>query len=643
MISKWARKGVLFLACLFVGLGMPAYAQSVSAPTQIVVVDDTQFNLLSSFGGTVSISGFDPAGVRVTVPQGNLRITTTSGLTAPPSASSADWAGASSIYFEGTLADVNAALASLEIQGSGQTVSVTAHAGYIYGTDTGNSYQVVTNPLKWSSAEADAQSRTLNGVPGHLATITSQTELDAILANVSWSNHVWLGGSDSAAEGEWFWVTGPEAGTQFYSDNDPSLTTFASFRSDQPSNSIGGQHHLTMMENGTMFDQVETRLFAYMIEYPTTFDESGSFFVTTQAIIDAAAAAAAALAAQQAAIANAESDLKLGLDNHLRQKLASHMKEAQKSQSNQFVMHRTWEDKQGQAVAFLKPKFYLHIKDNREDNRDYLDAEAKIRLALQKDEGHVWTMSGQASTATLKNGGALSHFSTRFIYDRDLEKDIAHRLYLGFETSKERGGYDFSLRTRTNSISSGYGLSQRLSETLYFNLHLASWYSTIQTKYDRNTTSAEASLKMLGASASAQLQGQYQISDMVWLELMAGFSKAKDIIQHKMIKLNVPLTQSLSHILISEPESTRRTFEPTLRFLLMPDENKLLRELKLTPRFSCEKMSSTKPVDVCAEGLRAEYQIKTPDDGKKGYLYFDYENLANGPVHEYGLAMDMRF
>ena len=38
-------------------------------------------------------------------------------------------------------------------------------------------------------------------------------------------------------------MTGPEAGTQFYSDNDPSLTTFENFRSDQPSNSIGGQHH----------------------------------------------------------------------------------------------------------------------------------------------------------------------------------------------------------------------------------------------------------------------------------------------------------------------------------------------------------------------------------------------------------------
>ena len=76
-----------------------------------------------------------------------------------------------------------------------------------------------------------------------MATITSQAELNAIINNLDWSNHVWLGGSDSATEGEWFWVTGPEAGTQFYSDNDPSLTTFENFRSDQPSNSIGGQHY----------------------------------------------------------------------------------------------------------------------------------------------------------------------------------------------------------------------------------------------------------------------------------------------------------------------------------------------------------------------------------------------------------------
>jgi hypothetical protein len=103
VISKWIGKGVLLLACL-AGLPMgSAYAQSVSAPTQMVVVDDTQYNLVSSFASAVSVSGFDPVAVRVEVPQGSLRITTTTGLTAPPSASSSDWAGASSIYFEGAL------------------------------------------------------------------------------------------------------------------------------------------------------------------------------------------------------------------------------------------------------------------------------------------------------------------------------------------------------------------------------------------------------------------------------------------------------------------------------------------------------------------------------------------------------------
>ena len=112
---------------------------------------------------------------------------------------------------------------------------------------------------------------------------------------------------------------------------------------------------------------------------------------------------------------------------------------------------------------------------------------------------------------------------------------------------------------------------------------------------------------MLGASASAQLQGRYQISDMVRLELMVGFSKAKDVIQNKNIHLNVPLTQSLSQILISEPKSTRWSIEPTFHFVLLPDKNKLLREMDVTPKYSCENMSSTKSAQVCAGGFRAEY------------------------------------
>ena len=403
---KRELKMLLFCACLLGWTGASAFAQSVSSPAQIIVGDDSQYNLVSAAGGTVTVAGMDPVGVRVSVPQGNVRITTTTGLTAPPSASSANWTGASSLAFEGSLTDVNAALASLEVQGSGQTVSVVAHAGYIYGTDLGSSYQLISTAMTWSSAKSDAEARSLNGVQGHLATITSQAELNAITNNLNWSNHVWLGGSDSATEGEWFWVVGPEAGTQFYSDNDPSLTTFENFRSDQPSNSIGGQHHLTMMDNGLFFDQVETRLFKYIVEYGTIYEVSASFSVTTQEAVEAANLAIA--------IDDAQRDLELGLNNYFQQKLISHIQDIRTSQITQMSMHQAFDDTEEETLSrLLADQLFFH----KGDIDGHKEIAAQVKQAAEAGKGRVWSASGELYSRGLKNGRQNQGFSTRLNYD----------------------------------------------------------------------------------------------------------------------------------------------------------------------------------------------------------------------------------
>ena len=438
---KRGVKIVIFCACLLGWTAVSAFAQSVSTPTQIIVGDDSQYNLVSAAGGTVSVAGFDPVGVRVTVAQGNLRITSTTGLTAPPSTSSANWTGASSLAFEGSLADVNAALASLEVQGSGQTVSVVAHAGYIYGTETGSSYQLISTAMDWPSAKSDAEARTLNGVPGYLATITSQAELNAIMNSLSWSNHVWLGGSDSASEGEWFWVTGPEAGTQFYSDNDPSLTTFENFRSDQPHNSVGGQHHLTMMNNGLFFDQVETRLFKYLIEYGTVYELSASFSVTTQAAIDAANL--------NIAIASAQRDLELGLNNYFQQKLASHLQQIRVSQISQMSLHQAFDAEEEEGLAeLLDDKVQFH----KGDVEGHMEIAGRIKKAAEDGKGRIWSAEGELYSRGLKNGRQNRGFSTRLSYDWHLHKPVAHRIHIGLDTSDEAGGYAFTLRSQTDSV-----------------------------------------------------------------------------------------------------------------------------------------------------------------------------------------------
>ena len=84
---------------------------------------------------------------------------------------------------------------------------------------TGHYYEFVRDPgICWTAAQVAAAARTYNGLPGYLATVTSAAE-NAVLTALVGPGNYWFGASDAAVEGEWRWVTGPEAGTQFWQGN----------------------------------------------------------------------------------------------------------------------------------------------------------------------------------------------------------------------------------------------------------------------------------------------------------------------------------------------------------------------------------------------------------------------------------------
>lgn len=69
----------------------------------------------------------------------------------------------------------------------------------------GHSYYLINEELSWHDAEAKAEK-----LGGHLATITSKEECDAINTMVEGTEiyHIWVGGTDNEKEGDWKWVTG---------------------------------------------------------------------------------------------------------------------------------------------------------------------------------------------------------------------------------------------------------------------------------------------------------------------------------------------------------------------------------------------------------------------------------------------------
>ncbi|MFT6993802.1 MAG: hypothetical protein ACJA1P_000529 [Maribacter sp.] len=101
-------------------------------------------------------------------------------------------------------------------------------------------YEFVSDPgISWTAAETAAASRTYFGLQGYLVTLTSQEEAD--FSGAQASGFGWIGATDVAVEGEWRWVTGPEAGIQFWQGlaNGTELT-FANWNGGEPNNVGGG-------------------------------------------------------------------------------------------------------------------------------------------------------------------------------------------------------------------------------------------------------------------------------------------------------------------------------------------------------------------------------------------------------------------
>ncbi|MDF0716841.1 PA14 domain-containing protein [Muricauda sp. 334s03] len=142
-----------------------------------------------------------------------------------------------------TLAEFEAAIAAVEFEttatvssGDTRTFSIVMNeANYL--ASTGHYYEYVPSlGITWSAAKAAAELRTFYGLQGYLATISIQDESDLLGSQAPGAG--WIGASDATTEGDWYWVTGPEAGTLFWRGNAGGTAyDYEFWNSGEPNNS----------------------------------------------------------------------------------------------------------------------------------------------------------------------------------------------------------------------------------------------------------------------------------------------------------------------------------------------------------------------------------------------------------------------
>ncbi|WP_105419992.1 DUF5801 repeats-in-toxin domain-containing protein [Neorhizobium sp. T25_27] len=121
--------------------------------------------------------------------------------------------------------------------------------GWSLNAENGHYYKVVAGNYSWTQAATAAAA---DG--GYLATITSQSEQNFIQSagtlGTNWyvAQNAWIGGSDSATEGTWKWVTGPESETTFWTGASGGTPAgYENWNTGEPNNWGAGEDHAQMI------------------------------------------------------------------------------------------------------------------------------------------------------------------------------------------------------------------------------------------------------------------------------------------------------------------------------------------------------------------------------------------------------------
>ena len=270
------------LAALLLLVSFVSFSQTVTAPNAKSFTVSTNGQDASGFvlNGFTSTSTLLASISLVEFPTGTTFVlNTTTGLTA---ASGFTLAGNKTrLVVTGTMANINAALASLKINtGSTKgTVKISVAAtinpnGFFYNGVNGHFYRPISNGTTYTAARAASLLTTFKGQQGYLVTITSASENAFIFANVPQAS-IWFAATDEVVDGRWVIDAGPEMGTVMKTQNGQLSGNIAGVYNNwapgEPNGSNGSENYAVTNWNGqsTWNDLSNNWNNPYIIEYGT--------------------------------------------------------------------------------------------------------------------------------------------------------------------------------------------------------------------------------------------------------------------------------------------------------------------------------------------------------------------------------------
>jgi hypothetical protein len=136
------------------------------------------------------------------------------------------------------------------------------------GATVAHYYDFIPNSgITWTDAKVAAEAKTYFGLQGYLSTIMCAEENNFAFKSIGKKG--WIGASDAALEGDWYWVTGPEAGTLFFRGQYPTGAAVGGYYNNWDSSSEPNNNdYAHFLTSGKWNDYANTTsVDGYYIEY----------------------------------------------------------------------------------------------------------------------------------------------------------------------------------------------------------------------------------------------------------------------------------------------------------------------------------------------------------------------------------------
>lgn len=154
----------------------------------------------------------------------------------------------------------------------------------------GHWYEFVPSAMTWDEARTAAEASTHAGVPGHLATITSQAENDFIVDNFNETGAM-LGGfqppGSAEPDGGWEWITGEPFDFTNWHTGEPNNRYQGGFGGDVPYGSSEERLHFHPGSSTAGWNDAPTNsiLPGFIVEYPVPVPEPSTLVLAAIACL----------------------------------------------------------------------------------------------------------------------------------------------------------------------------------------------------------------------------------------------------------------------------------------------------------------------------------------------------------------------